>query len=161
IVGAQLQTLTHDGPVLDAAFTLNGTGVVTASNDGTAVLWDVASGQRRVTYRSDGQPVRSVALTPDGKRVITISGETVPVDGLLDADPIAPYPVGERVRSLAISHRGDRIATGGLKGDLVVWDAATGAPVFKVSTGEEIWQIVFSPDDTLLAVVHVGISLLS
>src|SRR5262249_4764543 len=143
------------------AFTLNGTGVVTASNDGTAVLWDVASGQRRVTYRSNGQPVRSVALTPDGKRVITISGETVRVYGLLDADPIATYPVGERGRSLAVWHCGARIASGGLTGDRVGWDGATGAPVFKVSTGEEIWQIVFSPDDTLLAVVHSCISLLA
>ena len=53
-----------------AAFSPDGTRVLTASKDATARIWDVAS-RRMVAELVSDDPVRRAAFSPDGKRVVT------------------------------------------------------------------------------------------
>jgi hypothetical protein len=59
--------------VNSAAFSPDGTRVVTASEDGTARIWDAQSGQALGAPLQHEQAVGSAAFSPDGTRVVTAS----------------------------------------------------------------------------------------
>ena len=63
----------HTGSVVSAAFSPDGTRVVTASDDGTARIWDAASGEELTPLRGHSGWVVSAAFSPDGTRVVTAS----------------------------------------------------------------------------------------
>src|SRR6266542_2226634 len=73
----------HTGHVYRPAFSPDGKLVVTASADGTARIWDVASGRSLHTlsgHTGDGlfrevRDVLGVAFSPDGKLVVTASAD--------------------------------------------------------------------------------------
>ena len=58
-----------------AAFSPDGTRVVTASDDQTARLWDARDGKRDCRLESPYGAVRSAAFSPDGTRVVTASDD--------------------------------------------------------------------------------------
>ncbi len=81
----------HRDAISDARFGPGGRTVATASWDGTAKLWSDADGAPVTLERNDGSPLDSVDFSPDGRRVLTVQGETATLW----------TPDGERVRSLA------------------------------------------------------------
>jgi hypothetical protein len=62
----------HDGPVWSAVFSADGGRVLTASDDETARVWDLASGKDPIILRHGGL-VRSAVFSADGGRVLTAS----------------------------------------------------------------------------------------
>jgi len=70
-----LAVLRHEGEVLSAAFSPNGSYLVTASADGTARLWDTASGELLFTLEGHTDEVLGVAWSPDGVRILTAGGD--------------------------------------------------------------------------------------
>ena len=56
-----------------AAFSADGTRVVTASGDKTARVWDAATGTPVTRPLQHQDPVVSAAFSPDGTRVVTAS----------------------------------------------------------------------------------------
>ncbi|MGA8586464.1 MAG: hypothetical protein WB715_21985, partial [Roseiarcus sp.] len=66
--------LGHDGAVLSAAFSPDGTRIVTASWDQTARIWDAATGQPiGEPLKGHDSAVMSAAFSPDGTRIVTAS----------------------------------------------------------------------------------------
>src|SRR5262249_53470310 len=62
-----------EGSPVSVAFSPDGTRVVTASQDGTARVWEARTGATvGPPLRHDG-PVRSGAFSPDGTQVVTAS----------------------------------------------------------------------------------------
>jgi len=59
----------HTGRIVSVAFFQDGRTLATGSRDGTVKLWDVATGQERITI--NGQ--YHAALAPDGQTMATIS----------------------------------------------------------------------------------------
>ncbi|MDQ3886289.1 MAG: trypsin-like peptidase domain-containing protein [Actinomycetota bacterium] len=64
--------LTHDDWVRQVVFSPDGTWVATASDDGTARVFDPTTGTERARLTHDG-PVNGVRFSPDGTRVATAS----------------------------------------------------------------------------------------
>ncbi|RKY21747.1 MAG: hypothetical protein DRQ55_03120, partial [Planctomycetota bacterium] len=60
----------HDGTVLSARFSPDGSRALTASADGTAKVWDVARTRCLFTL-PHGAPVRVAEYSPDGRAVLT------------------------------------------------------------------------------------------
>ena len=59
-----------------AAFSPDGSRVVTASRDNTARLWDVATAQQiGERIQVPGDALRSAAFSPDGRQIITASDD--------------------------------------------------------------------------------------
>jgi WD40 repeat protein len=72
--GAALATLSgHEDSVYPAAFSPDGTRIVTASSDNTARVWDAATGTVLATLTGHEFVVYSAAFSPDGMRIVTAS----------------------------------------------------------------------------------------
>jgi WD40 repeat protein len=65
----------HEGDVRSAAFSPDGSRIVTASEDRTARIWDAASGKEIAVLRGHEGAVRSAAFSPDASRIVTASGD--------------------------------------------------------------------------------------
>jgi Tol biopolymer transport system component len=129
--------------------------LATASVDGTAKVWDAASGQDLLTLRGHGDTVTSVAWSPDGTRLATASwDETVKVwDGDSGKELLTLRGHSRYVESIVWSPDGKRLATGSDDGTAKVWDAVTGHEIRTLSGPDTsyIYSVDWSPDGKHLA----------
>jgi WD40 repeat protein len=65
----------HESSVVSAAFSPDGSRIVTASSDTTARIWDVTTGKEIAVLRGHEGSVVSAAFTPDGSRIVTASDD--------------------------------------------------------------------------------------
>ena len=72
----QKAIISHDGPIYTARFNADGTHLVTASKDGTAIiLGRYADGSWvNKTILKHAHPVRSAIFSVDSRQVVTVSG---------------------------------------------------------------------------------------
>ena len=59
----------------NAAFSRDGSRIVTASIDQTARIWDAATFKELTVIRGHSQALNSAAFSPDGLRIVTASGD--------------------------------------------------------------------------------------
>ena len=148
--GAELLALNgHTGDIWSAAFSADGTRVVTGSADRTGRVWDAWTGAGLVVLQGHASTVWSAAFGPDGSRVVTGSGDNTA--RVWDAKTGAPLVVltghTGTVYSAAFSADGARVVTGSADRTARVWDAKTGAEllVLRGHTGE-VQAAAFGPD---------------
>jgi WD40 repeat protein len=97
---------------VSAAFSPDGTHVVTASVDQTARVWDAATG-KALTYPLEHQgPVVSAAFSPDGTRIVTASADnTTQVCDAVTGKSVTTLEHQGMVWSAAFSPDGTRVVT--------------------------------------------------
>jgi WD40 repeat protein len=142
----------HAGMVADAAFSPDGTVIVTGSYDGTARTWEVATGKPLVTFAGHDGAVYAVAFSPDGTRIATASSdETARVwDAASGAAVVTMAGHFEAVQDVAFSPDGTRLATTSTLRALV-WDAVTGQGIASFGGhADTVTSVAFSPDGTLV-----------
>lgn len=145
-----LITLWHRSHVESAAFSPDGTRVVTISYPAVFV-WDAATGKLLTTVLSRERAPLSVAFSPDGTRIVIANNDnTVQVWDAAAGKPLAPPLVHQgSVRNASFSRDGKLVVTVSDDYTAQIWDAATGkplAPAFKPQAN--VWSVVFSPDGT-------------
>jgi WD40 repeat protein len=144
-------------PVYSAAFSPDGSRIVTASYDETARIWDTATRKEIMVLRGHGSVVSSAAFSPDGSRIVTASWDkTARIwDAATGKEITVLRGHEDDVNSAAFSPDGQRIVTasGALRGTkdntARIWDAATGKEIM-VLRGHEtnVRSAAFSPDGT-------------
>jgi hypothetical protein len=65
----------HEDAVYSAAFSSDGSRIVTASWDKTARIWDAATAKEIAVLRGHDDAVSSAAFSPDGSRIVTASDD--------------------------------------------------------------------------------------
>ncbi|MGO7947165.1 WD40 repeat domain-containing protein, partial [Rhizobium ruizarguesonis] len=65
----------HEGAVMSAVFSPDGSLVATGSLDDTARIWDSATGEQLHVLNGHSAVLFSVAFSPDGKRIVTVSAD--------------------------------------------------------------------------------------
>jgi hypothetical protein len=76
VIGAPME---HDAIIYSARFSPGGKRIVTASKDGTARVWDAATGDPVGEPMQSNEAVCAARFSPDGRRVVTASWITARV----------------------------------------------------------------------------------
>lgn len=141
--------LHHAGAVRYAIFSPDGTKVATASDDGTARLWDAVTPQPVGEVMKHTKAVLRVEFSPDGKWMATASDDgTARVwDATSGAAVTPPLRHRAKVRSARFDKTGRKLVTASEDHTAQVWDVATGQRVGTALThGDEVTSACFSPD---------------
>jgi WD40 repeat protein len=113
-----------------AAFSPDGQYVVTASLDGTSLIWDARTAKLVRVLRGHSQPVTDAAFSPDGAHVVTVSWDkTARIWNAESAQEIAVLKGHEGfIWEVTFSPSGRRFVTAGWD-SARIWDVKTGNAV--------------------------------
>ena len=146
----------HSGAVERAIVSPDGTRLLTSSQDGTARLWELASGIEIRRFVNNAA-VRQSVMTGDGRSVYTADDDGM-VNGWSAAGETTSYIAGEgEVKGLAFSADGSTLASAG-GGFVRVFDRNATEVVTEVPV-PDARLVAYSPaDGSLLAVSGLGSS---
>jgi WD40 repeat protein len=130
---------------------------MTCSGDGSVRVWNVESGKQiGEDWRDEEAQMNTIALSPDGKKVV--SGSTDGAVRLWDIDTakvIATW-TGHitTVSFLCWNGDGRRVVSGSYDETIRVWDVETGEIILQVGPLEwaNMDTAVYSPDETMIAI---------
>jgi WD40 repeat protein len=143
--------LSHPAGVNCAAFSQDGSRIVSGSDDGIVRVWDPSTGKVVQELKGHTALVLSVAFSLKGTRIVSGSGdETVRVwDAHSGAELRTLEGHTSWVQSVAFSPNGTRILSGSYDQTVRVWDADSGAELKRLK-GHANWvqSVAFSPNGT-------------
>ena len=118
----------HSGSVSDVALTPNGKWAVSASEDRTLKVWDLATGRALRTLEGHSASVEGVAVTADGKRAVSASWDVTLKVWDLDTGRAMRTLEGHSssVMAVAVTPDGKRAVSASHDKTLKVWDLDTG-----------------------------------
>ena len=132
----------HHGVVVGVAISGDGSRVVTAADDGSAILWDTATAKRLHTF---------YRVHTDGIAMAMMGNFQKSQDNMyaLATDTGANHTDG--ITSVAMSDDGEHIATGSMDKKAVLWSASTGNSVLSFR-GHSGWidSVALSRDGKLV-----------
>lgn len=148
----------HSLPVTAVALDAGGNRLATGSRDGSAILWETATGHKLREIKAEPLGVTAVALSADGRRLLTGGAGTAK---LWDAETGALIRKlglpGEFLHSVLFTPDGRSALTAGDDGAAKLWDLATGRRT-KVFSGapSRIESLALSRDGARLAFAAGG-----
>ena len=136
----------HQDAVYDAAFSPDGTRILTASADHRARLWDAASGKLVASFDHQDE-VFQAAFSPDGARVLTASlDKTAKLWDAATGKLLAAFVHQARVYHAVFSPDGARILTASADNTAKLWDAISGKLIASFDHQDTVRWAAFSPD---------------
>jgi WD40 repeat protein len=145
----------HAGAAVDVRFSPDGGRVISCGRDGTAGVWDAATG-KLVTWRTRPEGnLQGAAIAPDGKTLLLAQpGGVVRWD--LTAEKTSDQPLVAKlsgaVTALTLSADGKTLAGHGPERSIYVWDAESGKEKLKAREPGVSPILALSADGGLLAV---------
>ncbi|MBY5904156.1 TIR domain-containing protein [Rhizobium leguminosarum] len=151
------ESIKHGGAISSAAFSHDSKRLITASDDKTARLWDVATAAPIGKTMEHSDKVSSATFSPDGASVATISDDTMQLWNAATGEPIGKaMKHNGKVRDPSYEYSKIGTAIFGPGGSTVLtvllhtvrlWDCATGAPIGEARKLQgSIDSVILSPD---------------
>jgi WD40 repeat protein len=138
----------HAGDIRCANFSPDGKYVVTASADGTARVWNAATGQPVTPPMKHDAEVRMANFSPDGNYVVTASFDyTARIwDAHTGKEVGGKMGHGGKVYSAYFSFDGKWVVTASADHAAQVWNAATDRSISRLPHAGIVRGATFSPD---------------
>jgi WD40 repeat protein len=136
--------------VNEVAVSADGKRVVSASADGTLIVWDLVEDIPHRTLASCGGPIYHVAVTPDGRRAVSASEDTeLVVWDLTSGRPLRGLPGHNAiVEKLVITADGARLLSADWEGKILLWELDSGRLLRSLQRNQEpVCGMVITPDD--------------
>ena len=144
----------HTADISAQRFTPDGTGLLTSSVDGTARLWDTASGAQ-IWSVTPGFGTAVIQDVKAGAGLVVVSSANVSkanVYELATGNPRASVDLGANnqvFRTALLSQDGRHLLTASSDARTQVWDLATSQPILTIH-GDVLFAS-FSPDESMIA----------
>jgi WD40 repeat protein len=149
--------------VRDLAFSPDGAILATASDDGTARLWDTATHRQIGTaLRTDSKAVNSVAFSPDGTMLATASSDgTARLWNVATHHQIGPAlrVDSKEVSAVAFSPDGQTLAAVSSDRSVWLWDVATHREVGRLVSPVPADAVAFSPSGIIATANGLSVTL--
>jgi WD40 repeat protein len=125
----------HGGKLWAVTFSADGKQLVTASDDGTAGVWDADTGKSLVAFRGHTAGVYDAAFSPDGKRVATGSADRTVRVWDVDSGRELLRLNGHKgaVNGVQFRPDGKCLVSAGADGTVRVWDAEPEPPAARLA----------------------------
>jgi WD40 repeat protein len=139
----------YSGSLVMANFSPDSWRIVTASEDGTAHLWNALTGE------SLGEPMRHEAevlwaqFSGDGQRIVTASVDGSARIWRADTSQLTAPPLqhGDIVHFATFSPDGQKVVTASRDNTVRIWNAQTGQPIgLPLIHPQAVYSACFSPD---------------
>jgi RNA polymerase sigma factor (sigma-70 family) len=137
--------------------------VATEERDVVLFEWDLATGRRLRRLVWPGRVLFSIALSSDGKTLLTWILDQQGTRRILIRDGVSGVQIGEiervgnNVVALALAPDGKTVALAGDDRTVRLWDRTTGTEVRRWAGPANLWrQLAFSSDGKVLAAVGDG-----
>jgi eukaryotic-like serine/threonine-protein kinase len=137
------------GGIWAVALSPDGKTALTASFDGTAHLWDAATGKPLGVSLQHQERVQAAVFSPDGKTILTGSFDcTAQLWEAATGKSLGALLEHQcPVVAVAFSPNGKIVLTGSWDGTAKLWDAATGKLIGRpMQHQQEVQAVAFSPD---------------
>lgn len=150
--GREIQQLPGDVQVFAAAFSRDGSQLVTAGLDDIARLWHPDTGNWGAETRQIGEarvsgPVFAVAFSPDGKYIASGSQDgTMYVWEALTGKGVASMSHEGAVFDVDFDPGGQYILSGSQDGTARVWEIVSGTEIARMTHENQVRAVAFSPD---------------
>lgn len=147
----------HRGAVYSAAFSPDDGMILTASDDGTAKLWNTATGGMIANLPIQGDHITNAEFSPNGQLIVTASRSGIIQLWQVKAEEGAFNRLfnisahTQEVNCASFSPDSSMVATSSVDGTARIWDAATGNPVADLRGHAGLVNCsFFSPDNKLV-----------
>lgn len=139
------------------SMTISSGQLSTSARSTSAQLWDVQSGKQLGEPMQHEGPVDSAQFSPDGFRIITVSGETARLWDAQSGKQLAePMKHGYPVYNAQFSPDGNRVVTVAEDNTARLWDARSSKPLGEPMRHDgRILSARFSPDGNHIITVSV------
>ena len=151
VTGRKIATLFgHTRRVYSMSFSPDGTLLASGSDDRKVYLWDLATHTAITAFEGTG-PVTTVSFSPNGTTLATGSGETVDLWDVATQRHTAAFSNQSKISLVSFSPDGTLLATGDNRGEVTLWDVATGTATAHLEHGaERVSSLSFSLDGSTL-----------
>jgi WD40 repeat protein len=147
---------TYSGALLWSAFSADGSLLATTGVDGTARVWDTASGEAQYVLTGHEAQIVYADFDPGGQQLATAGDDATVRIWDLASGPMAGQELvrivpDNTVAWIAFNLNGEELATGTIDGTVELWNSADGGRLLSISAGAgESAYFVFSLDGTRL-----------
>jgi hypothetical protein len=165
---AAVPLLGHSSRVRSVVFSPDGRQLATASDDGTARVWNANTGHELRAFKAHPGGAETVAFSPDGKRIATAGSDgSARVWDAASGEGLLTLKGHEGpVHCVAFALDGKQLVTAGFDRTARIWDATTGqetrafkghtSAVFAVAFASDGKRIVSASDDKTARVRDVA-----